>query len=105
MKDERSGPWEDELRQGLDAMTDLGAEQPPNLADLQLMVAQVQAEQRRTAVRDLLLFWTVALVLLTGGLYLFSREPVFFLALQGVLAVAMVGAGLVWAGLRGRVTE
>jgi hypothetical protein len=96
-------PWEEHLRQGLDALSDLGDEQPPNLANLQMLVANVQQEQRRTTLRDLLLFWICALALLTGGLYAVSRQPAYFVALQGLV---LVGAGAAWfTGARRRVTE
>ncbi|MDF2627156.1 MAG: hypothetical protein K0R39_987 [Symbiobacteriaceae bacterium] len=101
----QKGPeqWEDHLRQGLDLLSDLGDEQPPNLANLQMLVASVQQEQRRTTLRDLALFWTCALALLSGGLYVVSRQPVYFLALQGLI---FLGAGAAWlSGSRRRVTE
>lgn len=101
----QKGPeqWEDHLRQGLDALSDLGDEQPPNLANLQMLVASVQQEQRRTTLRDLMLFWVCALALLAGGLYAVSRQPVYFVALQGLV---VLGAGAVWfTGARRRVTE
>lgn len=101
----QKGPeqWEDHLRQGLDALSDLGDEQPPNLADLQMLVASVQQEQRRTTLRELALFWICALALLSGGLYAVSRQPAYFLALQGLV---LAGAGAAWlTGGRRRVTE
>lgn len=93
-------PWEDQLRQGLDALSDLGGEQPPNIANLQMMVAQVQQEQRARTLRDLSLFWLCGLLVL-GVLYvMITREPLAFLILQG-MAVAVPLAALA-VTLRGR---
>ncbi|HYF94646.1 MAG TPA: YxlC family protein [Symbiobacteriaceae bacterium] len=99
---ERPEKWEEHLRQGLDALSDLEGEQPPGLADLQMLVADVQRDQRRRTLRDLALFWLTAGALLTGGLYAVSRQPVYFLALQGLVLLA---AGAVWVGGRRRVTQ
>ena len=98
-------PWEEALRQGLDAMADLGAEEAPDVADLQLLVAQVQREQRRTTLRDLALFWGCALGLLAGGLSGFSRQPVYFFALQAGVTVALLAAALLHVGQRKRVGQ
>ncbi|HWI53059.1 MAG TPA: YxlC family protein [Symbiobacteriaceae bacterium] len=99
---ERPEKWEEQIRQGLDRLADLGDEQPPELANLQMLVADVQRDQRRQTVRDLALFWLCAVALLTGGLYAVSRQPVYFLALQGLVLLAV---GVVWLGGRRRVTE
>jgi Na+/H+ antiporter NhaD/arsenite permease-like protein len=98
-------PWEDALRQGLDAIADPGAEEPPNVAGLQMLVAQVQREQRRATLRDLALFWGCALVLLTAGLYAFSRQPGYFVALQGLAAVGLLAAAVLYLAQRKRVEE
>lgn len=98
----RPEEWEEHLRQGLDALSDLGEEQPPSLANLQMLVADVQREQRRSTLRDLALFWLCAVALLGGGLFVVSRQPVFFLALQGLVLLA---AGVAWVGARKLVTE
>lgn len=98
----RPEQWEEHLRQGLDAISDLGDEQPPDLANLQMLVADVSREQRRKTLRDLALFWLCASALLAGGLYAVSRQPVYFLALQGLVLLA---AGAAWLGGRRRVTE
>jgi hypothetical protein len=103
INEQKPAPWEEQLRQGLDLLSDPGAEAAPDVADLQLLVARVQAEQRQSVARDLILFWLCALAVLSGALYLFSREPVFFLALQAALAVCLISVGVVWAGARGRV--
>lgn len=95
-------PWEQQLRQALDAAADLGGEGPPSLADLQLFVVQVQREQRRQAARDLALFLPCAGALLAGALYAFYREPGLFLALQGAAAAALVVGAGVWALRRGQ---
>lgn len=102
---ERPEQWEADLRRGLDALSDLGDEQPPDIAGLQMLVADVQREQRRTLVRDLLLFWGVAAVILTVVMYVSSRNPVFFLVLQGMAIVGMVAAGIGYLGVRKRVSE
>lgn len=100
---DRPEKWEEQLRQGLDVLSDLGDEQPPNLAALQMLVADVQREQRRRLTRDLSLFWLCAASLLAVGLFVISRQPVYFLALQGLVLLA---AGATWlAGSRKRVTE
>jgi len=99
---ERPEKWEEHLRQGLDTLSDLGDEQPPELANLQMLVADVQREQRRQTARDLALFWLCAVALLAGGLYAVSRQPVWFLVLQGMVLLA---AGAAWLGRRRRVTE
>jgi type VI protein secretion system component VasF len=97
--------WEALLRRGLDQVADLGGEEPPDLAALQMLVADVQAEQRRRLYRDLLAFWAVAAVLLAGLALALVREPAGFLAFQGVVAVlSLIGAGVWYTGWR-RVTE
>lgn len=88
-------PWEEHLRHGLDALSDLGDEQPPNLAGLQMLVVQVQQEQRRQTLRDLALFWLCALLIL-GALYVVvARQPVYYLVAQGVTAAALAVAMVV----------
>jgi hypothetical protein len=102
---DRPERWEADLRRGLDAISDLGDEQPPNLAALQMLVADVQREQRRRLVRDLVLFWACAAVILTGLLYALSRNPIYFLVLQGIAVVGTLAAGLGFVTARKRVTE
>lgn len=98
--------WEEQLRAGLDQLSDLGQEEPPNLADLQMLVVQVQREQKSRTLRDLALFWLCAVALLAGGLYAFSRQPTYFMLLQGAAMVGLVAAGAVHLGReRKRVTE
>lgn len=97
--------WERLLKQGLDQASDLRDEEPPNLAALQMLVAETQAEQRRQLYADLFKFWAVAAMLLAGLAFALLREPVYFLAFQGAVAVlSLAGAGLWYTGLR-RVTE
>ena len=107
MTNDRKGaaPWEEQLRQGLDAIADQGAGDPPNLADLQMLVVQVQREQRQQLVRDLTLFWLGSLLVLGVVLYLFSRSPVYFMAIQAVAVVGPAAAGLIYLANRRRVTE
>jgi hypothetical protein len=102
---DRPERWEAELRRGLDAISDLGDEQPPDIASLQMLVADVQREQRRHLVRDLVLFWACAAVILTALLYALSRNPVYFLVLQGIAVVGTLAAGLGFLTARKRVTE
>jgi len=97
--------WEKQLRDGLDAASDLGAQAPPNLADLQMLVVQVQQEQRAQTLRDLALFWGCAAILIAGGLYTLQRQPWAYLVFQVTLAsvlLAVVGLG---AARRKRVTQ
>lgn len=95
--------WEESLRRGLDTVSDLSGEEPPRLETLQMLVTQVQREQRRQTVRDLLLFWAVAAVILSGVFYAMSRQPVWFFIAQGVILAGMVASAAVH--MRGRVTE
>lgn len=105
MSKETENDWERLLKRGLDQVADLGDEAPPELGALQMLVADVQAGQRRRLYADLLRFWAVAAVVLTGLAWALLRQPVFFLALQGVVGLlSLVGAGLWHAGGR-RVTE
>lgn len=83
--------WEAELAEALDQLSDLGAEAAPDVADLQMLVAQVQREERRKAVRDLLLFWACGLVVMGGVLYTLTARPGLFVALQ-IGAVLALGA-------------
>lgn len=93
--------WEALLKQGLDQVADLKDEEPPDLAALQMLVADVQADQRRTLYADLLRFWAVAAVVLAGLALAVLREPVFFLAFQGILGIlALAGAALWYTGRR-----
>ncbi len=93
------------LRQGLDRVSDLGDEQPPNLGDLQMLVASVQAEQRQKLYGDLLKFWGVAAVLLAAILLAFQRSPIAFLVFQGAVGLlSLIGAGLWYVG-RKQVAE
>lgn len=93
--------WESLLKTGLDQVSDLGDEEPPNLASLQMLVSDVQAEQRRSLYADLLRFWAVAAVLLSALAWVWLRQPVFILALQGSVALlSLVGAGLWYLGGR-----
>jgi hypothetical protein len=102
----RPEPWEEQLRLGLDALSDHQREEPPNVADLQMLVAHVQQQQHRQLLWDLCWFWTCALLLLTGGIYLFARRPAYFVTLQAVAAAALVAAGAVYLSReRRRVTE
>jgi len=93
------------LREGLDRVSDLGDEQPPDLGNLQMLVATVQAEQRQRLRADLLKFWGVAAVLLTALLFGFMRSPTAFLFFQGAAGLlSLVGVGL-WYASRKQVTE
>lgn len=94
MADDRQ--WEELLRRGLDARSDLGDEQPPSVAGLQLLVAEVQREQRRQTARDLALFWLCGAVVVGGAVLLAVREPVYFLVWQGVAAAGGAVAALLW---------
>lgn len=70
-----------------------------------MLVAEKRAEQRQQLHADLLKFWAVAAMLLAGLAFALLREPVYFLAFQGAMAVlSLVGAGLWYTGA-GRVTE
>lgn len=102
---EQSRTWEEQLRRGLDAMSDLGEEQPPDLAALQMLAASVLAEQRRKLTADLLRFWAVAVTLLCLALILASRRPVYFLVWQGAAALLLLIGALAWRGGRKRVIE
>lgn len=95
--------WEAALRRGLDQMADLGDESPPSVAELQLLVAEVQLVERRRALRELALFWGCAGVVLTALLYALAQRPVAFLAVQGAAGMLLLlGAGA-WLGLRRQV--
>lgn len=97
--------WEALLKQGLDQVADLKDEEQPDLAALQMLVADVQADQKRSLYADLFKFWAVAAVLLAGLAFALLREPVFFLAFQGAVAfLSLAGAGLWYTGRR-RVYE
>lgn len=98
-------PWEEQLREGLDALSDLGAEEPPNLADLQMLVVQVQREQRQQLLRDLTLFWLCGLTVLAVVFYLISRSTVYFVAIQGLALVGLAATGAGFLRSRKRVTE
>jgi hypothetical protein len=97
--------WEALLKRGLDQVADLGGEEPPDLAALQMLVADVQAEQRRELYRDLLAFWAVAAVLLTGIALALVRAPAGFLAFQGGVALVSLIGGWAWYTGSRRVTE
>lgn len=97
--------WEEQLRQGLDLLSDLGAEEPPNLADLQMLVVQVQREQRQQLMRDLALFWLCGLTVLAVIFYLVSRSPAYFMAIQGLALVGLAATGAGFLRSRKRVTE
>lgn len=92
LRPEAAEPWEGQMRQGLDALSDLGGEQPPGIADLQMLVAQVQREQRARTLRDLLLFWLCGLLVLSVLYVLMTREPLAFLILQVAAVVVPLGA-------------
>jgi len=100
-----AAPWEEQLRQGLDTLADLGAEEPPNLADLQMLVVQVQREQRQQLLRDLSLFWLCGLTVLAVVFYLISRSPAYFVAIQGLALVGLAATGAGFLRSRKRVTE
>jgi len=97
--------WEKQLKQGLDTLSDVSREEPPNLADLQMLVAQVQREQRQQTGRDLALFWLAALLTVSLAMFVFSQRPVYFLVFQGLVFVCLLGGGVVWLTGRKRVTE
>lgn len=97
--------WEEQMRQGLDQLSDLGHEEPPNLAALQMLVVEVQAEQRRKLKADLLKFWGVGVTLLTFALAASAREPLYFLAWQGAAALLGLVGALAWSGTKKRVME
>jgi hypothetical protein len=107
MKPEAKGTetWADELRRGLAAVADLGDEQPPDLAALQLLVARVRAEQRRELRRDLLRFWGLAVLVLTGALVVVSRQPAWFLVGQALLAGVLLAVGVLAIFQGKRVVE
>lgn len=95
MTDNGTGsPWETELAQALDRLSDLGDEAPPNVAAIQMLVLEVQREERRKAARDLLLFLACAAIILSGVIYTLAERPGVFLALQAgaLLALAAVAA-------------
>lgn len=97
--------WERQLRQGLDAIADMSQEEPPNLADLQMLVADVQAEQRRQLGADLLKFWGVAAVMLSLALSASAHWPAYFLAWQAATALLLLVGALAWRSGRKRVVE
>lgn len=93
--------WENLLKQGIDQLSDLKDEEPPNLAALQMLVAQTQIEQRRQFYGDLLAFLAMAAMLLTSLAFALLREPVYFLVFQGAGAVlSVLGAGAWYTGQR-----
>lgn len=97
--------WESQLRQGLDALSDTGQEEPPNVADLQMLVASVQAEQRQQLRSDLLKFWGVGVLLLTLALAISAQRPIYFIAWQGIATLLLIAWALAWRGGKKRVTE
>lgn len=96
--------WEALLRDGLDQMAAI-AEEPPQIAALQMLVADVQQAQRQQLRADLVKFGAVAVLLLSLLLWGFLRAPLSMLIAQGSLAMlSLVGAGL-WHAGRKRVME
>lgn len=102
---DRNAEWEEQLRQGLDQLSDLNHEEPPNLAALQMLVVEVQAEQRRKLKADLLKFWGVGVTLLTFALAASARQPLYFLAWQGAAALLLLAGAFAWRGGKKRVME
>ncbi|HEY3366710.1 MAG TPA: YxlC family protein [Symbiobacteriaceae bacterium] len=103
MKPDGKSDWEAQLRAGLDAISDLNGEEPPRLETLQMLAVEVQREQRRETLRDLVRFWAVAVVILAGVLYPMSRQPVWFFIAQGVGLVGLLVSAAIFG--RKRVTE
>lgn len=97
-------PWEAELCGGLDRLSDLGGEEPPNVAALQMLVLHVQQESRRQTMRDLLLFWACAAAILSGVVYAMAALPLLFVLLQVGVIIAMVMGLVVWRAQGRRVT-
>lgn len=96
--------WEGLLREGLDQLAVI-EEEPPQIAALQMLVADVQQAQRKQLRADLLKFGGVAVLLLSVILYGFLRAPLSMLIAQGSLALlSLVGVGLWHAGSK-RVME
>lgn len=101
MRKDEEKDWEALLKEGLEQIANLDEEEPPNLAALQMLVVDVTAEQRRQLYADLLKFWAAAAVILAGLAWALLRQPVFFLALQGVVGfISLAGAGLWYANWR-----
>lgn len=100
---EQDQRWQADLAHTLDQLAELGDEAPPNVADLQLLVLQVQREERRRATRDLLLFLGCAVAVVSGVLYTLTELPGLFLALQVGVVVALVALARRGTGARKRV--
>lgn len=87
----RNESWEDTLVRGLYRFSDLTDEDPPNVAALQMLVARVQWEERRRAVRDLLLFLMSAFAILGALVCTLAASPGLFLASQAVSVIVLLG--------------
>lgn len=100
-----SADWERKLKEGLDGLSDLGTEEPPTLAELQMLVLAIQREQRQQLVRDLTLFLLCAISFLGLAFYVVASRPIFFLVWQGGAVVALLVAALYWGIREGRVVR
>jgi len=89
--------WERALREGLDGLAGpVDRESPPDLGALLLLVGDVQRAQRQALQRDLLRFLAAAALIVAAGLWALARFPLYYLAAQGAMAVALAAGAALW---------
>lgn len=93
------------LRDGLRTLSESVAGEPPSAAALVRLVERVRREERHREARELAQFLACAAVVVSGGLLLLTQRPIYYLALQAVLALPLALGAVVWSGRRKRVME
>lgn len=98
--------WERDLREGLDGLLKpMEEEAPPDVAALQMLVQQVQREQRRTLQRDLALYALISVAILVSTLYSLWQYPVYYLIAQVILGISLMAGALIWRSEGRRISH
>lgn len=65
--------------------------QMPDLEEMEAYLAIQKQELRRKLWRDLARFWLVAIVVLTGTMWMFNRDPIWYIGFQSAVCIGAVG--------------
>lgn len=79
----------EQLRSGLDRVDDLYPVDIPNLEWFQQMTLAEKRKLRRKWVRDLALFWLVAVAVLCVYLTVFQQLPIAYIAIVQIVAAVL----------------
>jgi hypothetical protein len=89
----------EELQQGLEQLEQLVPVFTPNLQWFESHVAEEKQRLRKQLLRELALFWLIALLLISLCYMLFTNAPTLYVVLQGLIFIIPLG----WLASRRKV--